>query len=502
MRLKNFISTILFALIAFTISAQTNSGYYEKFRCHQFKIGASNSQKITRFDLTMPATPTNEGVMTSLAIRNYLNASFVPLGGTAGGDLSGTWPSPTVDGLQGVAVSAVAPTTGQVLKYNGTAWAAGAESDPSTTNELQTISTVTNSLTLSNGGGTITVDTDPANDLTGTGFGINSVFLTGAGSGANASYSLFLGADAGLNATDASKSNFFGRSAGSGATNATSSNFFGAFCGENAENAESSNFFGTNAGNGATNAASSNFFGANAGLTAIDATSANFFGTEAGMGATNAANSNFFGASSGTNATNAGNSNFFGFAAGQGSENATSSNFFGTETGGAAINAANSNFFGPGAGYGASDANDSNFFGNNSGSGAINASYSNFFGFNTGTADIGSNNIILGCNITLPASTADAINLGGVLFGTGTYNTTTGAQSATPTAAGKIGIGVVTPHASAKLEVSSTTGGVLFPRLTTTERNAIASPANGLMIYNSTTNKFQGYAGGAWVDFH
>lgn len=38
--------------------------------------------------------------------------------------------------------------------------------------------------------------------------------------------------------------------------------------------------------------------------------------------------------------------------------------------------------------------------------------------------------------------------------------------------------------------------------LTTTQRNNILSIANGMIIYNSSTNKFQGYAGGAWVDLH
>lgn len=40
-----------------------------------------------------------------------------------------------------------------------------------------------------------------------------------------------------------------------------------------------------------------------------------------------------------------------------------------------------------------------------------------------------------------------------------------------------------------------------FQSFTTTQRNALSS-ANGDVIYNSTTNKFQGYANGGWVDFH
>jgi hypothetical protein len=65
----------------------------------------------------------------------------------------------------------------------------------------------------------------------------------------------------------------------------------------------------------------------------------------------------------------------------------------------------------------------------------------------------------------------------------------------------KVGIGTNSVDSGATLEVDGTTGGILFPRLTTTQRDALTA-VNGLVIYNSTTNKLQVYAGGAWVDLH
>lgn len=65
---------------------------------------------------------------------------------------------------------------------------------------------------------------------------------------------------------------------------------------------------------------------------------------------------------------------------------------------------------------------------------------------------------------------------------------------------GNVGIGTASP--SAPLEVSSTTGGVIMPRMTTTQRNAIASPANGEMVYDTDLNKFYGYANNAWTALH
>jgi hypothetical protein len=55
-------------------------------------------------------------------------------------------------------------------------------------------------------------------------------------------------------------------------------------------------------------------------------------------------------------------------------------------------------------------------------------------------------------------------------------------------------------NASAVLQADSTTQGFLMPRMTTTQRNAIVSPATGLEIYNTTTNSNNFYNGTAWED--
>lgn len=50
------------------------------------------------------------------------------------------------------------------------------------------------------------------------------------------------------------------------------------------------------------------------------------------------------------------------------------------------------------------------------------------------------------------------------------------------------------------LKFTTTTGTLIVANLTTVQRDAIAAPENGMIIYNTDTNKFQGYENGAWVN--
>ncbi|MEL6812671.1 MAG: hypothetical protein AAFP76_15180 [Bacteroidota bacterium] len=61
-----------------------------------------------------------------------------------------------------------------------------------------------------------------------------------------------------------------------------------------------------------------------------------------------------------------------------------------------------------------------------------------------------------------------------------------------PAVAGaQVGIGTTSPDASSVLDITSTDKGILIPRMTTGERNAISNPANGLMIYNTDSDELQ-----------
>lgn len=101
---------------------------------------------------------------------------------------------------------------------------------------------------------------------------------------------------------------------------------------------------------------------------------------------------------------------------------------------------------------------------------------------------------------TLTAITGTHYQLYSATSNTGAYFLYQSGANTKNYLAGATGIGASSPNASALLEIASTTQGVLIPRMTTTQRNAIGSPADGLIIYNTTTNAFTVRANSAWVE--
>lgn len=112
---------------------------------------------------------------------------------------------------------------------------------------------------------------------------------------------------------------------------------------------------------------------------------------------------------------------------------------------------------------------------------------------------------ISGASIFSPSSSSTSISIFPqdkdapfIRFGAGNDNTTFTTEWARFVSGGSFGIGTTSPVASAKVEIVSTTQGLLPPRMTTTQREAISTPAEGLLVYDLTLHKLYCYDGSAW----
>jgi len=114
---------------------------------------------------------------------------------------------------------------------------------------------------------------------------------------------------------------------------------------------------------------------------------------------------------------------------------------------------------------------------------------------NTATAS-GTN--IVGGAVNINATPGTGTGVSTITFNTGTTLTTgttlqTSSAKMTILGSGNVGIGTASPASTSILELSSTTKGFLPPRLSTTQRDAITTPADGLVVYNSTQTNLNSY---------
>ncbi len=65
---------------------------------------------------------------------------------------------------------------------------------------------------------------------------------------------------------------------------------------------------------------------------------------------------------------------------------------------------------------------------------------------------------------------------------------------------GNVLIGTVNAEKSAILQINDTSRGLLIPRLSTNQKNAISSPANGLLVYDTDLQAFSFYDNGTWKE--
>lgn len=241
-----------------------------------------------------------------------------------------------------------------------------------------------------------------------------------AGNNFNTTQNIFLGEGSGQDSQYTTFAVSLGYQAG------YQSNFSESYTDNLGDFTASVNFIGYQAGYQATQSTDANFIGFRAGYQSQVSNGANFIGDSAGYLSKNGDNSNFIGRNAGFISDGVRYSNAIGRNAAEGSLNIIDSNIIGESAGENSKNIRYSNFIGPSAGTQASFCTASNFIGYYTGLDAT-SSYSTLIGWKAGSntfsrdRSIGSNNIIIGTNITLEKDRKDSINLGGIIFGTGSY---------------------------------------------------------------------------------
>lgn len=129
--------------------------------------------------------------------------------------------------------------------------------------------------------------------------------------------------------------------------------------------------------------------------------------------------------------------------------------------------------------------------------GGKNINSRNNFGFNWNHVSDGSTGNSVSFEMVNVANIIRAWATGNVGLNTGTDAGYKLDVNGTARVQNKLSVGTPT-QATAVMEITSTTQGFLPPRMTTTQKNAIASPTAGLVVYDSTLNKLCVRTASAW----
>ena len=322
-------------------------------------------------------------------------------------------------------------------------------------------------------------------------FSTEAGIYIGSGSGnnsVNAFASVFIGRWAGLEAVGTNRAVAIGQNAGAFTSGSINSVFIGTGAGSGSISSSYSNFIGATAGEFANDTIYSNFIGVSAGDSSNGLYRSNIIGFASGLNASGSYRSNWIGQQAGESTSGSYESNFIGYAAGYENIDTYRSNYIGHFSGYRSTRSHNSNFIGSFAGRDTTGSDYSNFVGSSAGRGTVGAEYSTLLGYQAGYAEttnsIGSNNIIIGTNITLASGSKDSINIGGIIFGTGSYATTTGNPSSGSVANGRIGIGTTNPNAT--LDVNGNT--IISGSLTVTSDFTLLGSASIQYITSSQLN--------------
>jgi len=191
------------------------------------------------------------------------------------------------------------------------------------------------------------------------------------------------------------------------------------------------------------------------------------------------------------------------------SATSTGNTHVGTLAGSVTATLLKTSFFGYGSGNGSSGANNSGIGYNSmrNATGANNVGLGAYSGDNGGASGgiTGEDNIAIGVGAKMISQSANnqvsvwvgAAASGGTI-GQGGYNVLS-RNSSGQWIFNQTTSEVTTIGSGAYVEINGTGGGLLIPRLTGAEQNAIASPATGLLIFNTDTVGYTYYTGSAWI---